>query len=176
MNIDLKTDFLRFLVPPSLFWSALILSNNIDHIFIRYNILSQDLWIFSLIFIATGFIISAMGALITYWIDEWKKPVWRTAEGEIKYWEQISCKGNYFSKKIEANWHFYYLNLNSVLALSLSLIVMFYKYWRNCELIKFVIVMIPMMLLMLLFISLAKKNYQRAKKFGDIISGEVVTK
>ncbi len=173
MNIDLKTELLRFLVPPSIFWSALILSSNINQsininqFFTCNNILLQSpWWMFSFIFISTGFIISAIVAHITYWVDECKKPVWRTPEGELKYWVKVSCGGDYFSKKIEANWHFYYLNLNSALALLLALLVMFYEHSMNYGLIIFIIIVI------ILFICLAVKNYKRAKEFGDIINKE----
>src|SRR3989344_6488942 len=172
MNIDFKMELLRFLVPPSLFWSILILSSNINQsisinqFFTCNNILLQSTWwIFSFIFISTGLIISAIGAFIIYWVDEWQKPVWQTAKKEITHWEKISAKGEsgYFSKKIEAKWHFYYLNLNSVLALLGALVVIIYEHWGNCELIIFNVISVGI-IMMLIFGSLAKINYQRVKE------------
>ena len=170
MNIDFKPELLRFLVPPSLFWSTLILSDGIKQIFYHYDILFQYPWIFSFIFISTGFIIGAIGACITHCVDKCKKPVWERAEGEIRYWEKISCKGGYFSKKIETKWHFYYLSLNSALALFLVLLLMLYEHSINCGLIIFIITLI------LIFIYLAVTNYQRAREFGNIIYEKDVSK
>ncbi len=157
MNINLEYPLFRFIVPPSIFYGILLFSN--VNIHFSYNPDSL------IIFVALGFIISAIGTLIARLIDFINRPAWYNPTNEIEYWTRVGDRKEYLRNKIENVWGFYSMNINvCVSILSATTIILFLHSGVQWYFV------LGLFILLMLFSSLAALSYKKIFNVGEIYS------
>ena len=119
-----------------------------------------------ILFIASGFVISAIGELTMRIIDLLVKPLWVDPIEELKHWRRLKNEKEYVMSKIERVWSFYAMNVNSVIALVLVLLVDFRTGNKSLS------VSLTLVTLMIVFIVLAWRNYNKVYKWANHIKQE----
>jgi len=121
---------------------------------------------FPTLFVAGGFIISAIGTLVARIVDTIKKPIWLNPDKEIEYWKKLGdLKNEYLQKKVEVTWGFYSMNVNAAVAIGLALLV-------HCLYSKsdhFPLLVLAIVVLFSLFVYLAWLTYQKVNIAGEEI-------
>lgn len=147
MSVDLKDSLFRFVVPPCIFWT---ISYFFSTQFFDLNI-KETSSINIIVFIASGFVIAALGTTVAWIIEKIFEPAW--FQSPFEYWRNIAKEPEYVRGKIETVWRFYTMNLNSVVAIVFALLFHFYQLHEMLNLGVF--------LVLILFSLLSLYNYRK---------------
>ena len=158
MNIELKDSLFRFIVPPCLFWASFFSFTNIQ---VTSADVITDAFVVIVIFIASGFLIAALGTISCKVIDSFFKPAWK--KKELEYWKKIALQGEYVQKKIERTWSFYSMNVNSLSALICSLLIIHFYFGFGA----YIWLLLPISIFVILVTINYRKNASIAKSLME---------